>query len=73
MKDKQANLNRLLEIKCLQQLVQEKIDEHVFITYKQIWRLLTEEKLFFKGYRTFLRHIAEPQVSKRICNLIKEM
>jgi acyl-ACP thioesterase len=59
-------LNYLQEVKHVQELTQQKIDEYVFITYKQVWRLLRKEKHFFKGYPTYLRYINEGQVKQRI-------
>jgi len=59
-------LNRLQEIKHIQQLAQEKIDKYVFIDYKRVWRMLKKEKKFFKGYGTFLKYMSEPQVNPRI-------
>ena len=62
-------LNHLQHIKYIQELTQEKIDQYVYITYKQIWRLLQEEKRFFLGYRTFLNYIGESKLDSRIKEL----
>lgn len=64
-------LNYLKEVRKIQQLTQERIDEHVYITYKMIWGILCSEDLFFKGYKTFLKYISEPRVATRIADIEK--
>lgn len=63
------HLSRLLEIKYVQDLTQQKIDEHIFITYKKIWEILCNEKKFFRSYRTYLKYISEPGINERIKKL----
>ena len=63
-------LNYLLHVKYIQELAQEKMNQYTYISYKQIWRLLQEEKKFFLGYRSFLIYIGEPKVDSKIKELL---
>lgn len=64
-----TELDYLVEVKHIQDLTREKQDKFVFITYKEIWRQLRNEKRFFRGYRTYLKYINEAQVNTRIARL----
>jgi len=64
-------LQYLKEVKHIQELTQQMKNEYVYITYKMIWRKLCTKNQFFKGYRTFMKYISEPQIKTRIEEQLK--
>jgi len=61
-----TSLNYLEKVKHVQELVKKQQEKYVFINFRQIWKNLRKEKLYFEGYNSFIRILGEGNLSSRI-------
>jgi len=61
-----TSINYLEKVKHVQELVKKQQERYTYISYRQIWRNLRKEKLYFEGYNSFIRILGEGNLSNRI-------